>query len=78
MNANIIGVRNHDDDVAYFLAFCIEMYRHDLNITGKEATAILTKAGALDYLAEHFEAIHTQSHQGILEDIKQFVKTHSA
>ena len=30
--------------------------------------------GVLDYLSEHYEALHTQSRQWIIEDIDQFVK----
>ena len=67
---------NHEDNIAYFLAFCIEMYSRDLHISGKESSALLANMGALDYLAKHFEAIHTQSPQEILDNIKQFVNTH--
>lgn len=36
---------------------------------------ILAKYGVLDYLSEHFEVLHTQSRQWLLEDIDEFIET---
>ncbi len=60
-------------DIAYFVAFCIEQYKHAHNIGGREAMRILNSFGVLDYLAEHYEILHTQSRQWILEDIEEFI-----
>lgn len=30
--------------------------------------------GLLDYLSEHFEVLHTQSRQWLMEDIEEFIK----
>ena len=45
-------------DIAYFLSFCIE---------------VLGKYGVLDYLAEHYELLHTQSRQWLMEDIDEYI-----
>lgn len=36
---------------------------------------IFAKYGVLDYLSEHFEVLHTQSRQWLLEDIDEFIET---
>lgn len=60
-------------DIAYFVAFCIEQYKHAHIISGREAMLLLDNYGVLDYLAEHYEILHTQSRQWILEDIEEFI-----
>ena len=60
-------------DIAYFLSFCIEQYMNAKELSHDEAIVILSGCGALDYLAEHFEILHTQSSQWIVEDIEEFI-----
>ena len=62
-----------EQDIAYFLSFCIEQYKNAKGLTGAEAMTVLDKYGVLEYLEEHFEVLHTQSHQWILEDIDEFI-----
>lgn len=62
-----------EQDIAYFISFCIEQYKNEKGITGGEAMALLSKYGVLEYLAEHFEILHTQSSQWIIEDIDEFI-----
>lgn len=64
----------HDQDIAYFLSFCIEQYKADKGISGSESAKILACYGVLDYLADHYEVLHTQSRQWLLEDIDDFIK----
>lgn len=61
-------------DVAYFVSFCIEQYKHAKHLTGEESMHQLDEYGVLDYLSEHYETLHTQSHQWILEDIDEFIR----
>ncbi len=60
-------------DLAYFLSFCIEQYKAKKGMTGEEAFQLLNKYGVMEYLYEHFEVLHTQSHQWILADIDEFM-----
>ena len=60
-------------DVAYFISFCIELYKNEKSISGSKAMSILSQYGVIDYLAEHFEILHTQGTQWILEDIEEFI-----
>ena len=64
----------HDQNIAYFLSFCIEQYKTEKGISGSESAEILARYGVLDYLAAHYEVLHTQSRQWLLEDIDDFIK----
>lgn len=61
-------------DIAFFLAFCIEQYMNEKSLSHEEAMSLFTEFGVLDYLAEHFEILHTQSRQWIIEDIDEYIK----
>ena len=63
-----------EQDIAYFLSFCIEQYKNEKRMTGTEAMNCLNRYGVLEYLAEHFEILHTQNRQWILADIDEFIK----
>lgn len=60
-------------DTAYFVSFCIEQYKNAKGLTGEEVLKMFEKYNVLEYLEEHFEVLHTQSHQWILEDINEFI-----
>lgn len=60
-------------DIAYFVSFCIEQYKNAKGLTGAEAAKELDYYGVLEYFEEHYDMLHTQSHQWILEDIDEFI-----
>lgn len=60
-------------DIAYFLSFCIEQYKKEKDVSGAEAVQTLKQYGVLEYLAEHFDVLHTQSKQWLLADIDEFI-----
>lgn len=64
--------RKHQD-IAYFISFCIEQYKNAKGLTGEQAMRTLDEYGVLEYLEEHFDILHTQSHQWIMEDIDEFI-----
>ena len=64
-------------DVAYFLSFCIEQYMNAKGLPHNEAISLLSENGVLDYLADHFEILHTQSHQWIIEEIDEYITEHN-
>lgn len=61
-------------DIAYFLAFCMEQYKHAKGLSGQEVLALFDQYGVLEYLSNHFEVLHTQGVQWIIEDIEEFIK----
>ena len=60
-------------DIAYFLSFCIEQFKNEKHLSGKESADMLERYGVLDYLAEHYEMLHTQSRQWLMEDIDEYI-----
>lgn len=64
----------HKQDIAYFVSFCIEQYKKAKHITDAEAMRQLYKYNVLGYLGEHYEILHTQSRQWILEDIDEYIR----
>lgn len=68
--------RNRNDDIAYFIAFCIEMYKNANGLNGAETSRLFSETGLIGFLAENFEPIHTQSPQWILEEVNEYLSTH--
>lgn len=64
-----------NQDIAYFLSFCIEQYKNEKGMNGVEVLNTFNKYGVLDYLNNHFEILHTQNRQWILEDIDEYINT---
>lgn len=62
--------------IAYFLAFCVEIYKNAHSLNGDEASTVLSESGALDYLEENYDVIHTQSYHWILADIEEYLSNH--
>lgn len=63
-----------DNDISYFVAFCIEQYKNAKGIDGAEAASLFFSTGVSDYLAENFEVLHTQSRQWLMEDIDALIE----
>ena len=59
-------------DIAYFLSFCTEQYKNEKHLSGSDAMDVMSKYGVLDYLAKHYEMLHTQSRQWLMEDIDEY------
>lgn len=65
----------HELDIAYFISFCIEQYKKKCSMTGREVMELFDRYGVLQYLSEHFEILHTQSWQWIMEEIDHHITT---
>ena len=63
----------YKDTIAFFLSFCIEIYKRAHDISGEKASRILSDSGAINYLQANYEPIHTQAPQWILEGIEDFM-----
>lgn len=64
-----------DDTIPAFVTFCIEQYKNFKNISGEEAMKRLSDSGVLEYLAEHYDALHLEGQQWILNEIDQLVSS---
>lgn len=70
--------RTHIDDIAYFIAFCIEIFKKAKCMCGAKVSQLFNETGLTEFLAANFEPIHTQSPQWILEEIEEYLSYHNA
>lgn len=63
-----------ESDIAYFISFCIEMYKNRKGMSADEVIGLFDKYSIIEYLAENFEVLHTQSHYWILEEIDETIQ----
>ena len=66
-------MKNRNQDISYFLSFCIEQYKNAKGIDGADVMKNFYDYGVLDYLSESFDVLHTQNYQWIIEDIDEFI-----
>ena len=60
----------------WFLASCIELYKDEKGISGKEAFNYLRKTGAVGFIVDCWEGLHTTSPSYIIDCIDEFVRNH--
>ncbi|MDE6702395.1 MAG: DUF3791 domain-containing protein [Muribaculaceae bacterium] len=66
--------RNQIEDTAYFVSFCMELYKNAHSLSGAEVLAFFAKHGVMEYLADNYEVLHTQSPSWILAEIEEKIK----
>lgn len=57
-----------------FLIYCIEEYKNQKGITGKQAIDLFTKYNISQYIYECYEALHTTGANYIVNDIDGLIK----
>ena len=65
----------NNQDPLYFVSFCIEAYKMRHNISGAEAIDMFDNLGVTDYLLTHYNVLHTQSEQWIVNDIEDYINS---
>ncbi len=60
-------------DKSYFVAFCIEQYKAAKKMNGSKVAELFFSNGVSEYLSEHFDVLHTQSRQWLIEEIDEFL-----
>ena len=63
-----------EQDILYFISFCIEQYKHEMGMSGSEVMDLFDQNGLLDYLSENYEVLHTQGHRWLIEEMKDYLK----
>ena len=58
--------RNKTEDIAYFIAFCVETYKNAHNISGAEASTVFSDHGVMNYLSENFEVRNRPKKAGLI------------
>ena len=57
-----------------FLIFCIEQYKNEKNLSGKQVIELFRKYRISEYIVSCFEALHTTGTNYIIEDIDLYIE----
>ena len=57
-----------------FKVFCMEAYRAEKKLTGREAILLFKKYGVLDYLDKCYDVLHTTGRAYMIEEIDKFIE----
>ena len=60
-----------DADILFFVAFCIEAYKSKHVLRGEEVSDLFDQHKIKEYLANHYDVLHTQGIPWILEEIEE-------
>lgn len=58
-----------------FLIFCMERYRYDKGMSGKEVAAFFEKYRLYDYVRRYFPVLHTMGDKALIEDIDDYIRS---
>ena len=56
-----------------FKAFCIEAYRAEKGLSGRDAMELFEKYGVTEYLNTFYDVLHTLGRDYLIEDIDRFI-----
>ncbi len=70
---DIINKKEYGEKVNDFCIFCIELYKLEKNISGKETYDIFEKYKLFEYLEEGYEVLHTQGAHWLINDIDEYI-----
>jgi len=57
-----------------FLVYCLEIYRREKNLSGKQVFHLFKCYGVTEYIMSCYEALHTTGWQYTVEDIDAFIE----
>jgi hypothetical protein len=64
-------------DEAFFLGFCIEIYKTEKKMVGQDAFNYLYRTGATRFIIGCWEGLHMTSPLYIIDSIDEYIKSHS-
>lgn len=59
------------EDRIFFVSCIIEKYKMEENISGDAAVKKMKKCGALSWLYDHFEFLHTESEDNVIHEMHE-------
>ncbi len=62
------------DSIKNYFNFCIEIFKEENKLTGKEVYELFEKYGVLKYLYDGYDMLHTQGDKWLMNDINEFLK----
>jgi len=60
-----------------FVVYCVETYKNRKQINGADAYKRLNDAGAIEYISENYDALHTFGDDQIIWNIDQYLLNRS-
>ena len=57
-----------------FVVYCIEIYKNEKGISGKESYNMLKKTGAVNYIDDCYESLHCMGNKAIIFNIDNYIK----
>ena len=65
----------HDNDLKHmeFVIYCIETYKGIKDLEGEKAYQILSETGAIDYIDNNYDALHTFGDDQIVWNIDEYL-----
>lgn len=67
-------MEKRDADILYFVSFCIEQYKMHKGLSGSEVMTLFDHNGVTNYLANHFDVLHTQGAEWLMLEIDDYIK----
>lgn len=58
-----------------FIVLCIEEYKNEKRLSGKEVMDLFTRYSVCDYIRSFYEVLHTTGTKYIVDDIDLYVKS---
>ena len=58
-----------------FIVLCIEEYKNQKNLNGKDVVSLFDKYAVFDYIRTFYEALHTTGTKYIIEDIDLYINS---
>lgn len=65
-------------DEGKFLVFCMECYRAEKGLSGREVSELFSKYGVSDYVMRYFDSLHTTGVKYIVADIAEYIRSQAA
>ncbi len=60
-------------ELAYFISFCIEQYKVAKGLSGQDVVTIFNQYKVMEYLSECYDVLHTQGHRWLVAEIDDFI-----
>jgi len=60
-------------EVVKFKAFCIERYKYEHNLNGKEAIKLFMIYGVFGYISSFYDVLHSFGDKYIVQDIDRYI-----
>jgi hypothetical protein len=61
-------------DTAHFKVFCLERYKSEHRMTGKDAIQLFKKYSVLDYLDSFYDVLHSFGDKYIVQEIDRYIE----